>query len=155
MKRIFSIMIISVFLLTLSACGKPNRSIEADLGGEIHATDGQRNYIAAVTAREDSLTLTLSAPESVAGVSYIFRGGELRTALNGLECVTSVDDLPSGSVVSLLYELYSHPDDAEFQSASDGADTFTLHTKGGIATVTAQDGKPQSISRGNTEIKFR
>lgn len=146
MKRVIAITLCILTVFALTACGKASHSLDPSYDGEVQATDGRTNYIAEVKSGEDGVSVTLRAPDSVAGLCCEFSGGELHTRLNGLDCITVADSLPPASFVSLLHEVFLNADSAEYLETADGVDTFSLKTRGGTAVITAKDGKIQSIT---------
>ena len=149
-KRIIIFLTAAVTLL-LTACGSPP-TLNATYEGEIQATDGRMNYTAYLVSDGDKVRVSLTSPESVAGLSYAFTDGELHTTLNGLDCIPPADSLPSIAFPELLYTTFTALDKAEHQTSEDGVDTFRL----GTATVTAKNGKPLSLTaeHGNWTITF-
>lgn len=154
MKRILCLLTVSILILTLCACGRePVLSPVYD--GGIQATDGAMNYTARLVSDGETLNLSLASPDSVAGISFGFRDGELHTGLNGLDTVTSPDSLSSSSFPAIIYQTLVRTGEAQFQSTEDGIDTFTLLIGSDTATVTAKDGVIQSVVCGTAEILFK
>ena len=152
MKR-FILILSSLFLIAaLTACGSGSHTLNTDYSGEIQATDGKINYIGRLESGGEDLRLSMSAPESVAGLTYTLQNGELHTGLNGLDCITPPDSLPKGSLPSLLCDVFPRLDEAVFQSADNGTDTFTLETGLGTACITAKNGTPLTLTAGNMEV---
>lgn len=152
MKKVLLIISTCILIIFLTACGKTARTLSPDYAGELQATNGERNYTAVLDTDGETLTLTLSSPETVAGMRYEFKGGELHTTLNGLDCITQPQSLSSTALPRVLNEVFTQTDKAEYQSSEDGADTFLLNTATGSATITAKDGTPQAITAGAWEI---
>ena len=153
MKRFFCLLCLSLLLLLFTACGS-SKTIGATYEGSISFTDGSTDCTAKLSADGDTLTLSVTSPENIAGIGYTFRDGELHTTLNGLECITPDNSLPSGAVPRLIYELFSRAQEAQYQSSENGIDTFVLQTDGGDMTVTAMDGVPQTLLYGNRTVRF-
>lgn len=153
MKRFFCLPIV-ILLLALTACGGDTHTLNASYAGSIQSTDGAVNYTAALTADGDTLTLSMTSPENVDGLTYEFCDGELHTSLNGLDTVTPYESLPPSSLPALLYALFSQCDSAKFQSTDNGVDTFILSVGDGDMTVTATDGVPQTLVYGNRTVYF-
>ena len=137
-----------------SFCSSGARTLNSSYEGSIRSTDGAVNYTATLTADGDTLTLHMTSPESVAGLTYEFRGGELHTSLNGLDCITPCDSLPPNALPAQLYEMFSRSDEARLRSAADGVDTFSLDTRGGNMTIIAEGGVPISAESGSRKIFF-
>ncbi len=154
MKRLFSLAAVGVLLICLTACGSAP-VLNASYSGGVQITDGTTNYLADLQTDGESLTITFSAPESVAGISCSFRDGELHTGLNGLDCIIPADSLPPSAIPSLLYEIFSDAESAEYQASEDGTDVFILPSRAGDATVTAKGGVPLTLTRGNLSVTFR
>ncbi len=154
MKRILCLLSAIILLLTLPACGKGSHTLSPGYEGEIQMTDGEMNCTGVLEADGESLTLSLTSPESVRNLRYEFTGGELHTRLEGLDCITQPGGLPLSSPARLLYEVFSQTDKAAYQSAENGEELFTLDTAAGTATITAKNGKPQVLTLGNRMIRF-
>lgn len=146
MKRVIMTAAAAILLLMTTACGKSAHNLDGSYEGEVQATDGKMNYIAYAVSDGEDVTVTLSVPESVAGLAYEFRGDELHTRLDGLDCITASDSLPPASFVSLLNEVFTKADGAEYTKTVDGIDNYTLDTRGGTAVIEAKDGRIRSIS---------
>ncbi len=153
MKRLFCLPIV-VLLLALTACTGSTHTLNASYTGSIQSTDGAVNYTAALTADGDTLTLCMTSPESVDGLTYEFRDGELHTSLNGLDTVTPIENLPPSSLPALLHALFSRCDTAKLQRTDNGVDTFVLSVGDGDMTVTASDGVPQTLVYGDRTVYF-
>lgn len=154
MKRIVCLLSAFCLLFIVTACGQTERTLVTDYSGGIQTTDGQMNCTGILHSEDGALMLTLTSPATVAGVRYEFRDGETHTALNGLDCITPSGSLPASSVPALIEEVFSRSDEAEYLSTDDGIDTFTLKTRCGTATVTAQDGVPLTVTQGIRRIRF-
>ncbi len=153
MKRIISLLSACMLLFCLTACGSAHR-LDSSYKGRVEFTDGSLSCTGDLTADGDTLTLSITSPENLSGISYEYRGGELHTTLNGLECVIPADGLPASAIPTLLHELFARSDEAEYQCTDDGADTFLLHTDAGDMTVTAKDGVPSSLTFGSRTVRF-
>lgn len=153
--KLYQRVIVLLSVLTtilLSACGSPP-TLNAVYEGEIQATDGTMNYTGYLVSDGDSLRVSLTSPDTVAGLCYEFKDGELHTTLNGLDCITSADSLPDIAFPKLLYKTFSDIDKAEHLSTEEHIDTFSI----GKATVTAKNGKPLTLTyeSGGWKITFR
>lgn len=157
MKRICCIPIAVILLITLTACSGGAHTLSPAYEGEIQATNRQNNYTAYLISDGETMCLSLSAPESVAGLRYEFRDGDLHTALNGLDCITDPDSLPSAALAATLYEVFRHTGDAEYTGSTDDGDAFTLKTERVKAAITAKDGEPLivTIENGGWTISCR
>lgn len=149
MKKILLIICVGILAVIQTACGKAH-TLSPAYSGEIQATNGERNYTAVLETDGENLSLTLSSPETVAGMRYGFKGEELHTSLNGLDCITAPKSLSSTALPRILCEIFTQLDKAEYRETADGADIFTL----GTAAITAKDGTPQKITAGTWEITF-
>ena len=145
MKRFICCVSVILFVFALAGCGKDTAALEPTFEGEIQATDGRVNYIAYCTADEDGVSVTLTAPESVAGIRYEVLGEELHTRLGKLDCITAADSLPPASFVSLLHEVFGRTGDEEYTGTVDGEHFYTLKTRGGTAQIAAKGGRIRHI----------
>ena len=155
MKRFLAVLTAVCLLFCLSACGSADHALSAVYSGGIQATDGRVNYMADLESDGETVRIVFSAPESIAGLSYTFRGEELCVGLNGHDCITSPDSLPTYSVPSLLYHVLTQAENAAFCGAEDGAESYTLNIGGKEASVTAKDGAIESMTCKNTTVYFQ
>lgn len=153
MKRTVSLLSAFMLLFCQTACGS-GHSLDPSYSGHIEFTDGSLSCTGDLTADGDTLTLSIASPENLSGICYEYRGGELHTTLNGLECVLPAEGLPASAIPTLLHELFSRSGEAQYQSTDDGVDTFLLHTDAGDMTVTAVDGVPASLTFGSRAVRF-
>ena len=151
MKRLFSLLLSGILLLTLTSCKSSAHHIDVGYDGEIRMTDGQAEYTAQLSHADGVLTVTMTAPEELAGVAYEYRGGELSIMLNGMKCITDPDSLPDSSCISLLYDVLSNSDKAEYQKTENGVDIFSVKTDSCTATITAENGDLKSITSENDD----
>ena len=151
MKRILSILSIITLLFSLTACGSAP-TLDSSYSGAVEFSDAHLSCTADLTADGDTMTLSLTAPENLSGLCYEYRGAELHTTLNGLDCVTPAESLSPTAVPTLLY---SRCDEAKYQGTEDNADVFILSTSAGDMTVTAVDGAPKSLTFGNITVSFK
>lgn len=154
MKRTISLFTIIMLLFSLTACGS-SPALNSSYAGTVEFTDGSLSCVGKLKADGENLTLTITSPENLAGISYEYRDDELHTSLSGLECIIPAEGLPASAIPTLLHELFSRSDEAEYQGTEDGADTYVLHTDAGDMTVTADDGAVQSLTYGSRTVRFK
>jgi len=147
MKRYLSVILLLIPLcaVMLTACRKPQPELKASFESEI-IVSGEQEITAHLNRTPDALTIAVTSPMSIAGLTYTYSGGELTASLNGHRCITDTDTLPSGAFPAVLHMVLCDIERAEYLSSDDSGDTFTLSTPSGDVQVTLADGLPVRIS---------
>lgn len=155
MKRILSVIILSLTMLVLCACAHGAREVDTEFSCKVSVTGGELACEGELSVGADEFILTMTAPPTIAGISYRYQNGELRTSYNGLSTVSDHDHIPSSAIPRALYTSLSYLSEAAYQTSDGDVDTFSLPTPYGAATLTAKDGKPHTLTSGFFPYEFR
>lgn len=145
MKRSVLILLFSVLIL-LTACRTTTPVISDTFEAEVTVSGGDFDCAAHLCRTPDSVTLRLTAPETVAGLTYTVSDGELHTSLDDMSCITSSDSLPPSGAPALLCTVISRLGEAVYEESKDGDDTYRLRLCDGEAVIVCRDGIPRTIT---------
>ena len=145
MKRSVLIILLSVLIL-LAGCRTPIPELSTAFEADVTVSGGAIDCTAHVSCSPDGVILSILSPASVAGVSYRYQKGELRTSYGELSCITDSDSLPPSSVPMLICETLSRLSEAVYEETGDEGEVYRLRTSQGDVTVVCQDGVPHTIT---------
>ena len=150
MKRISICLFAVLAALILSSCSAKPPELSRDFACEMTAKSPDAEYTGLVTCSVGSVTLSLTSPPEVAGISYTLSDTKLRASLDGLTCITSADSLSPGSLPALICAAMQGLDTAAYVSSENRRDIYTVDTADGAVTVTAENGLPISVTADNS-----
>ena len=146
MKRILSLTAVILILLSLSACSaKPPELAEA-FEADFSALLGDAEYRGRLTADKDSLTILMTVPYTVEGMSFEYTDEGLSIGRGGMNTEVNCDYIPSTALPSRLHNALAYLGSASYSDSRDGEDIYTLPTPYGDAGITAKNGLPLKIT---------
>lgn len=153
MKRILSLIICLIPLLSLSACGEPP-TVESNFTVSFTVSQDDTDYAGTLSRKDDSLNIQMSAPYTVKGMEYHYQDGELSLSYGGHSTKANCDYLPADSVPEVLFDTLTYLPQATFIESNGGEDSFNLPTPYGDASLTARDGIPTSLYEPYSGLEF-
>lgn len=151
MKRLFLILL-CMLMISLSACGEPP-TMNSDFTSAFTAEYQGAEYAGTVSKEGDRLTITMNAPYTVQGIAFCYQGDELSIRCADHSTNANSEYLPDSGVPTVLHNTLAYLPQAVYISTESGADTFTLPTPYGDATLTAREGVPQSLTDPHSGIE--
>ena len=145
MKRIIIILLV-ISAIAFAACSHEPPELSRSFVCDLTAESPDAEYTGRVTRSAESVTLSITSPPEVAGISYTMSDTELRTSLDGLTCVTSADSLSPSSLPAIVCAALYGLDNAAYVSSENGRDIYTVSSAIGDITVTAEGGLPVSVT---------
>ena len=145
MKRFFLLMTALLLMLTLSACGEPP-TLNTDVAADFSVRYGDADYTGTLTKNADALTVALTAPYTVKGMTFTYRDGNLHLGYLKHSAEVAAGYLPEGGIVSRILHTLPYLPQAEYVETENGVDRFTVPTPSGSARVTAINGDIQTLT---------
>lgn len=144
MKRIL-LLFMTVPLFLLSACGEPP-TVESDCRLTFTVENTELSYAGEVEKSGDDLTVTLTEPYTVQGMTFSYESDSLSIRYGGHNTQAHPDYLPFESIPALLYNTLSYLPQAAYSSTQEDFDIFILPTPYGDSELTAKDGVPVTLN---------
>ena len=155
MKRILSLTAAICIMLSLSACSAKPPALAEAFEADFSAVLGDTEYRGRLTADKASVTLLMTAPYTVEGMSFEYTDEGLSIGRGGMNTEVNCDYIPSTALPSRLHNALAYLESASYAGSRDGGDVYTLPTPYGDAEITADNGLPQKMSLPDgTEIGF-
>lgn len=154
MKRSVLIILLSVLIL-LAGCRTPIPALNTAIEANVTVTGGAIDCTARVKSTADGVIFDILSPASVAGVSYTYSKGELRTSYGELSCITGSDSLPPSSVPMLVCETLSRLADAVYEDSGNEGESYRLRLSQGEVTVVCTGGVPHTITASYSPYTIR
>ena len=154
MKRRLLLMMVILLILTLAACGEPP-TVNSDFSGSFTVRYGNADYNGTLTKDGGALTIVMTAPYTVEGMTFTYQGDALRIGYRGHETETTAGYLAEACIPSYLHNTLPYLPQAEYVDTTDGVDRFTLPTPSGSAAVTASSGTLKSLTVAPNGLAFR
>lgn len=149
MKRTFLCVIC---LLLLIGCGKASKPVAEHFVGEFTATYKEMQLAGEIKRDAvGTLTMTLSAPVSLAGLRCCLEGEEVTLTLGELEYKTAV--IPAAAVPQVLRDVLDDLSRGATKNA-DGTFSGTAGTYGFTASVAADSGFLETVSVPNVSLEI-
>lgn len=143
-KRSFLILFLSVLIL-LAGCRSEPPALLSTFDAQVTVNGGEQDFTARVSRSPSAVVLSVTSPDSVAGVTYTYTAAELTISRGDLSCITDADSLPPTGAPMILCKALSRLDEAVYEGRDDGADTYRLTLAEGNVLLTCRDGMPQTI----------
>ena len=140
MKRLFFVLLFIPVMCVMTSCAPPTPELKDSFTIPL-TVNGTLDCSADLSRSGDSLTLTLTSPEALAGLSYTYINNALTASYNGLSCITDPSAMPDAALPDILYTIVTDIENAACLRSDEGGDVFQLHG----ATVTIRDGLPIRI----------
>lgn len=155
MKRILSMTALICILLSLSACSAEPPGLADAFDADFSTVLSDTEYRGRLTADNDSLTLLMTAPYTVEGMSFEYTDDGLSIGKNGMKTEINCDYIPSAALPSMLHNALNYLDSASYKGSEDGDDIYTMPTPYGDAEIRAINGLPQMLTLPDgAEISF-
>ena len=154
MKRIIIILLVSVLLLTLTACGSPPE-LKSDFSAMFSTQCDDLNYAGALNKNGDHLTITMKEPYTIAGMVFDYSDSGLSIQSNGHSANADSDYLPDSSVPAALRNALLYLPQASYNGSQNGTASYTVTTPYGDAGLSAEDGYPTEITEPHSGLSFR
>ena len=152
MKRLFCIILSACLILCLSACGEPP-TVQTDFAAVFTAQNGGAEYAGTADMTGGCLTVTMTEPYTVQGVTFAYADGTLTIRRGGLSAEADADYLPGGPA-DALYGVLPYLSQAEYTGTQNGTDAFTVPTPRGAVSLSAVDGFPTALTDPNSGYTF-
>ncbi len=154
MRRLLAALILCCLLLT--SCSTSQSVAPVVSGFQCHVgVEYEEIRLQALLERKStgSLTLTVSEPESIEGLSMTWDGSQMILSLGGLKLATAPDNLPASALVFSLCEALDacmeqrgYPADGAIKIENEG-------TNGGYTLIyNAQSGYPEMLTIPDLEL---
>ena len=110
MIKLFSlnlcVLFILPFILLMSSCEEPQpKSPVTDFSAELKVKYNNMDICGEFSnTRQGVMTFSATSPETIKGIKYSYKSGELSMSLDGLECIVSPEYLPESNFVNCIYE---------------------------------------------------
>ena len=145
MKRSVLIMLMSVLIL-LTACRTTPPAIRDSFELDVTVSGGAIDCTAHLSRNPAAVAVTITAPDSVAGITYTCAAGELQTSYGDMNCITGDDSLPTSGAPAMLCAVLSRIGEAAYEDSDDSDDVYRLHLDQGDAVIVCRDGIPRMIT---------
>ena len=153
MKRSI-LIILSALLILLTGCHSEPPAIEESFTSVVTVSDGSFDCTAQIDRTPDAVTVTMTAPLTVAGIRYTCTKAELRTSCDELICITDTDRLPPSAAPAVLCAVLGGLSDAVYESSDDSGDHYRLHMSEGDAVITCRKGVILSVKADSSPCTF-
>lgn len=140
MKRLFQIIIFGFMICVLTSCAPPEPELNDSFDVPLSIT-GTLDCTAELSRTGDAITLVLTSPDTLSGLSYTYTNGGLTASYNGLSCITDGGALPDTALPRILYAVVTDIKNAAYLRSDEEGDVFQLQG----ATVTLRDGLPVRV----------
>lgn len=155
MKRILSLSALICILLSLSACSSEPPSLADAFGADFSTVLGDTEYHGRLSSDNDSLTLLMTAPYTVEGMSFEYTDDGLSIGKGGMNTEINCDYIPSAALPSMLHNALAYLDSSSYKGNDNGEDIYTLPTPYGDAEIRALNGLPRMLTLPDgAEINF-
>ena len=148
MKKLLCIACSLIILASLTACGEPP-TVNNDFSAAFSARCGDTDYAGTLTKDGDVLTIDMTEPYTVQGITFTYQGGKLSVGYAGHSAEATAGYLPGSCIPSSLHGTLPYLPQAEYTETADGTDHFTLPTPNGAAQLTADNGSLLSLTDPN------
>ena len=153
MKRSILICLISA-LLFLTACSHAVPTLPEEYEADFSASGGELDCGGRITFSEGSLTVEMTSPDTVKGLTYTVADGELSTAYGELSCITDSAGVIPGSVPAVMYEVFTALDKAIYLRSTNEDDIYRLELSSGRAELSFRKGALRSFSTASCPYTF-
>lgn len=140
MKRSVLIMLMSVLIL-LTACRSDPPKLNDTFHASVAVSGGETDFCADVERTPDAVTVAITSPATVAGITYTYTKGELHTSCGTSESISTLDSLPPSGAPAVLCEALSRLNEAVCDESGKDTDAYRLTLDKGTVTITAEDGE--------------
>lgn len=155
MKRILSLTVVICILLSLSACSAKPQALAEAFEADFSCVLGDTEYRGRLTADKASVTLRMTAPYTVEGMSFEYTDEGLSVGRGSMKTEVNCDYIPSNALPSRLHNALAYLESASYAGSEDGGDIYTLPTPYGDAEITAENGLPLKMNLPDgAEINF-
>lgn len=153
MKCFFSLILALALTAMLCSCGEPP-TVNADFSADFAVTQDGTDYRGALTLADGALTVSFTAPYTVAGMTFGYSGEGLTISRGDLGTVVNCDYIPASAAPEVLHNALAYLPQASYAESDESGDHFTLPTPYGDALLTAEDGVPTALSDPHTGMSF-
>ncbi|GEM_PF-2373090 len=154
MKKYVIVLLVSVLMLTLAACGSPPE-LKTDFSALFSVHSGDADYTGALNKDGDHLTITMKEPYTIAGMVFDYSDTGLSIKSKGHSTNADPDYLPDSSVPAALRNALLTLSQASYNGSQNGADSYSVTTPYGEAAMTASDGYPLEITEPHSGLCFK
>ena len=154
MKRIIFLLLVSVLLITLTACGS-TPTLKTDFSALFSVNSGDTDYAGAVNKDGDHLTITMKEPYTIAGMVFDYSDSGLSILSKGHSTNADTDYLPDNSVPAALRNALLYLPQASYNGSQNGTASYTVTTPYGDAGLSAEDGYPTKITEPHSGLSFK
>lgn len=154
MKKWITLFVTVLMLFCLSACRGDPPTIASAYTVSFNVTQDAIRYEGTLQQEDDTMTVTLSEPYAVSGLSFVYKGEELQIDYAGHSTIANSDYISSLTIPAVLHNTLSYAQNAEYQQTDEKGDSFSLPTPYGSAELYASDGIPTSLYDEHSGLEF-
>lgn len=154
MKKWITLFITISMLFCLSACRGDPPTIASAYTVSFTVTQDAIRYEGTLQQNDEAMTVTLSEPYAVSGMSFVYSGEELQIDYAGHSTIANSDYISSLTIPAVLHNSLSYAHNAEYQQTDESIDRFSLPTPYGSAELCACDGIPTSLYDEHSGLEF-
>ena len=153
MKKLILLLSAACIALCLSSCGEPP-SVATVFDADFTVSRSGEDYSGRLSLTGESLTVAMTAPFTVEGMSFDYTDEGLTISRGGLSASANSDYIPAAAIPSVLHDTLTYIGQAAYIGSDGGEDSFTLPTPYGEATLTARDGDPVRLADDYSGLTF-
>ena len=140
------IILLTALLILLAGCTEPTAELPDPFEADVSAVSDGLSFTAHASLSGGELTLGVSTPDELSGITYTVSDSEMSASYSDLSCVLSPDSLAGSTAPRLLYDALAHVSEARFIESVDGANVFELTLTDGKAKLVFSGGELSELS---------
>ena len=154
MKRLSAISALCLCITFLCSCGSPP-TLNAEFDSSFEVTQDDMLCKGTIKMSDDALKIAVLEPYTAEGMSFDYVNDSLEISYGEHTTKVNCNYIPAGAIPSVLHNVLTYIDKAQYLRSEDGEDVYSVTTPYGEAIIKAADGSMLSLEDPYSGLYFR